>query len=574
MAIQPKVLYSLLKEDLSDRFSPTFLTDCEGEMWPDMTPSEAAGYSIYHSFLKKLETGRTKETDRKAEEKFFACNSACEDWSLPNLYDSRIETLLGEVRRAVYEFWFKDGDPVSECHPYDLLERGSVGPGVSVGSEGNSFYAKLFSSRLTCSDLSLYNWYRRYIQSLPEWSNAENIRIENYGSASVAASNRLSFVPKNDEISRCICIEPTLNTIFQAGIGRILEKRLFERFGIALSNQQFDNRELARFGSLDDDIVTIDLSSASDSISVKMLRWLLPEHLFAQLWKYRSHSAEVKGRGTVPLHMISTMGNGYTFPLQTMIFACTVVAAFRFRGIPESVGGTRWTWGVNGDDIACPELISRDVIDLLNILGFRVNHDKTFVKGPFRESCGHDYFSGRNVRGVYVKTLKTPASRYAVINLLTQFETRTGISLRRTIGALLKTVKPLVVPLFENMDTGIRLPMYWAKRSVDRERDIPGQPFHYGWSYECLIAQPRTIFVKHDKIVVPRSCKRLIYNPSGLLISFLQRGINGGKIGVREDFVRYTVKRRVTSQWDTDSGGHCDLPGLWCDTTVVHVLGN
>lgn len=543
MAIQPKVLFSLLKEDLSDTFGPSFLKDCEGEMWPDMTPRQAAGYSIYHSFLKKLETGRTKITDQKALDKFLACNNACEEWSLPSQYDSRIETLLGEVRRAVHKFWFKDGEPILE-HPFELLEKGGIGPGVSVGSEGNSFYAKLFSSRLTCSDSSLYNWYRRYISSFPEWSNAENIRIENYGSASVVASNRLSFVPKNDEISRCICIEPTLDTIFQSGIGRILESRLAERFGISLESQQFDNRNLARFGSLDDDISTIDLSSASDSISLKMLKWLLPESFYKQLVKYRSSSTEIKGRGTVPLYMVSTMGNGYTFPLQTMIFACVVVAAFRFRGIPDSVGGTRWTWGINGDDIACPSLITKDVIDLLNILGFRVNDDKTFVEGPFRESCGHDYHLGYNVRGVYVKTLKTPASRYSVINLLRQFSTRTGICLDKTVNALLNSVKFLPVPPWENMDSGIHSTLHEARPYLIWDKDCQA------FQYTCLVSIPRVVRFKEGRVVVPRSCKQLIYNPSGLLISFLQRSINGGCAGVREDFVRYSTKRRITSFWD------------------------
>lgn len=559
MALKPEVLYSLLLEDLSDTFGSDFLIDCQGPMWPDMSLSQCAGYSIFHSFLKKLETGRTKDTDRLALERFITCNDSCGNWALPDLYDSRIETLLGEVRRAVYEFWFKDGEPLVD-HPFDILERGSVGPGVSIGSEGDSFYAKLFSSRLTCSDSSLYFWYKRYIKSFPEWLNAENIRILNYGEASITPSNRLSFVPKNDEISRTICIEPTLNTIFQAGLGRILESRLYERYGIALSNQQFENRELARFGSLDDDIVTIDLSSASDSISLKMLEWLLPKSFYNQLFKYRSHSSEVKGLGTVPLNMISTMGNGYTFPLQTIIFCAVVVAAFRFRGIPYSVGGVRYLWGVNGDDIACPSLIARDVIDLLVILGFRINNDKTFVKGPFRESCGWDCFLGSNVRGVYVKTLKTPASRYVVLNLLAQFTTRTGIFLPKTFGRLLETVDFNPVPLWENMDSGIRMPLVYAKPDLDKDT--------FGHVYKALVPRSRVIRITETCVVVPRSCKQLIYNPSGLFVSFLQRGIYGGKIGIREDDVRYATKRRTTSFWNSPDPSNCCSVDQWWNTTA------
>jgi len=544
MAIRPEALFDCLKEDLSDTFGEQFLKDCSLEMWPDMTPLQAAGYSIYHSFLKKLESGRTKETDCKAEAKFLQCNEHCRDWALPSHYDSRIETLLGEVRRAVYEFWFKDGEPIIE-HPFDILDKGTVGPGVSIGSEGNSFYAKLFSSRLTCSRASLYTWYHQYIQRFPDWLDAEFNRYSEYGEPSVRASNRLSFVPKNDEISRTICIEPTLDTIFQSGIGRMLESRLFERFGIALSSQQFENRELARFGSLDDDIVTIDLSSASDTISLKMLEWLLPKSFFRLLCNYRSTHSEIKERGTVELHMVSTMGNGFTFPLQTMLFSCAVVAAFRFRGIPYSVGGTRYLWGVNGDDIACPSYVSRDVIDLLRVLGFMVNDDKTFVEGPFRESCGHDYFKGRNVRGVYVKSLRDPGSRYSVINLLGQFTTRTGLFLPKTYRALLRTVKLRYVPGWENIDSGIHSTLSIANPL--RDKDIQG------FRYERLVPLSRKIRIEETRVVVPRRSKSLMYNPEGLMISLLQGGITNSSIGVRDNTYKWIGKRRSTSSWDARS---------------------
>ena len=546
MALKPEALYNCLKEDLSDTFGSTFLTECSGPMWPDMTLSQAAGQSIYKSFLKKIETGRTRSTDQRAEEKFLQCNELCRNWALPSRYDSRIETLLGEVRRAVYEFWFKDGESIIE-HPYDILERGTVGPGVSIGSEGNSFYAKLFSSRLTCSRASLYTWYSRYIKSFPDWDDAEMNRESHYGVASVTPSNRLSFVPKNDEISRTICIEPTLDTIFQSGIGRILELRLEERFGIALSSQQFENRELARLGSLDDDIVTIDLSSASDTISLKMLEWLLPEPFFRLLCNYRSTHTEIKGRGTVELHMVSTMGNGFTFPLQTMLFCCAVVAAFRFRGIPSSVDGTRYLWGVNGDDIACPSYVSRDVIDLLRLLGFLVNHDKTFVEGPFRESCGHDYFKGSNIRGVYVKSLRSPGSRYSVINLLGQFSTRTGLFLPKTYHSLYQTVKPRYVPGWENIDSGIHTPISIAREKLLRDKNI------FGLYYTALIPLNRKIRVTEESVVVPRRCKQLIYNPEGLMVSFLQGGITDSSIGIRDNTYKWIGKRRSTSSWDARS---------------------
>jgi hypothetical protein len=407
----------------------------------------------------------------------------------------------------------------------------------------------LFSSKLSCSDLSLYNWYKRYIQRFPEWSAAEEIRKETYGEPSVASS-KLSFVPKNDQISRCICIEPTLNTYFQLGFGALLESRLKFRYGIDLSDQQFKNRDLARLGSITDNLSTIDLSSASDSISLRMLHWLLPKEFYTQLVKYRTPSVEVEGVGTVPMFMVSTMGNGFTFPLQTMIFASVVIACLRWRGLtpqgyPLGQSTSDNLWGVFGDDIICPRSVTQDVIHVLSLLGFSVNSDKTFVEGPFRESCGSDFFLGSDIRGVYIKKLTDHASFYTAVNLLTRFSTKSGIHLFRLIRFLLSKVPRLVVPRWEDLSSGIHAPSFLEDvRKLSRDINLQGK------SYRVLIPHQRAMLISEDAIRVPRGSKKRIYNPNGLLISLLQGSINASKILVRQDDVKWRRKRRVTSFWD------------------------
>jgi hypothetical protein len=561
MALKPEVLFHCLKDDLSAHFGSDFVAKATqfGPFWPDMSHQEAAACSLLNSFLKKLETGRTEETDQAALVKFLACNSACENWQLPSQFDSKTETLLGEYKRAIYEFWFKDGFALWN-HPYSLLDQGRVGPGANIEARGGDFYTKLFSSPLSCSHISLYSLYSRYTQSFPVWRDAEINRKNAYGEASVRPSSRLSFVPKNDEISRCICIEPTLNTYFQLGMAEILNRRLSERFGISLDTQQFKNRNLARLGSITDGLSTIDLSSASDSISVAMLKYSLPPDFFRELMKYRCAAVDIKGRGTVPLHMVSTMGNGFTFPLQTMLFACVVVACMRFRGIPVRGSGSDQLWGVNGDDIVCPKLVTSDVINLLALLGFSVNNDKTFVEGPFRESCGSDFFRGTDIRGVYVKTLSTPGSRYSVINSLARFSTKHGICLTKTLRALYNSVKFLPVPRWANSDSGIQLPLSIARKHLQWDRST--------YSYRYMSYEPLACYLRCDdeKIVVPRRSKSRIYNPDGLLISFLQRSVYSSKIGVRVDHVPYRAKRRFTSCWDSELKfipGHPDYGMDW-----------
>jgi hypothetical protein len=545
MALTPEVLFKCLTDDISDQFGPEFVADASkyGPLWPGMSLQEAAASSLLASFLKKLEVAQTKNADDAALVKFLACNAACKEWRLPDRIDLKTDIILGEYKRAIYEFWFRDGYALWD-HPFALLERGRIGPGANILARGGDFYTKLFASPLSCSDVSLYVWYRQYIKRFPLWETAEVNRLSHYDESSVRPSSRLSFVPKNDKISRCICTEPTLNTFFQLGIADYLESRLSERFGISLASQQFKNRNLARLGSITDGLSTIDMSSASDSISIEMLRYSLPPDFFRELMKYRCASVDIKGRGVEQLHMISTMGNGYTFPLQTMVFACAVVACLRFRGIPVKGNMSDELWGVNGDDIICPSEITGDVISLLKLLGFSVNDDKTFVKGPFRESCGSDFFMGSDIRGVYIKKLSTPGSRYAAFNQLARFSTKTGIGLSKTLRTLYNSVKFLPVPCWANSDSGIQLPFASVKKYLKRDPHIQGYKY---LSYEVV---PPLIRVTENEVVVPRRAKRRIFNPDGLMLSFLQRSVYSMSMGIRVDVQRYRTKRRSTSCWD------------------------
>jgi len=334
---------------------------------------------------------------------------------------------------------------------------------------------------------------------------------------------------------------------FQLGIGAVLEGHLAYTFGIHLDSQPERNRELARIGSETGLFSTIDLSSASDSMSLKMLEVFLPRNVLAWLKCFRSPLATI-GDESIELNMISTMGNGFTFPLQTIFFSCIVSAAAKSRGFKlfQSLEDKRrysGNYGVFGDDIICHKLITRDVLRLLEITGFKVNADKTFIEGPFRESCGYDYFSGHNVRGVYVKTLKGQNSRYALINNLNIWSARHGITLSSTQKYLLSTVRYQPIPPLENEDAGIRVPLSMvSKLKMDKHCQ--------SIKYRVDRARPSKLLIKGDRILVPTKEKKRLYNPSGLLISFLQGSIVSCTITIRHDRTLYATKWNVTPNWD------------------------
>lgn len=546
-------LYSSLLDDLSKVVPMETLL-----LWktspPDiatLSPKAVACYSLMKAFLKKLKVANSSRHDSKALLKFLHVNSNCRNWRL-DLKTEHDQILFGELKRSIYDFWNRSGFPLVTSD-YTILDHSRCGPGASVGGRGGDFYTKMFSSPLTSTSHYLYHVYRRYIRTFQQWHDAEVVRKGYYGKIDVVKGSRFSFVPKNDEISRTICIEPTLNQYFQLGLGHILELRLDEAYGISMASQQFKNRELARIGSVFDNLVTIDLESASDSLSLSMLRTVLPRDFYDLLVRLRSPYSEIPGLGWFELDMVSTMGNGFTFPLQTMLFSCVVLAAFRVNGVQPLYprGNDNGNWGVFGDDIICPRFVVEDVFRLLDILGFKINKDKTFVEGPFRESCGADFFLGRNVRGVYIKSVDTPQERYAVINQLNLFSTRTGIQLSKVVQHLTSTVKFLPVPRWENFDSGLMVPRSLAGK-------LPISSRYQSVLYSRYQAEGVRLTIGETARVIrgPRSAKRRLWNPYGLHISFLQRSINAYSIGVRHDPVRYRRKLGVAPSWDSTPTTH------------------
>jgi len=544
MDLNPQALYSLLRRDLASYVSDQDLDFlAKNDLWPDASLTEAACASILKSILKKLRIRNSKEQDRQAATKFMAINERCRKWEL-QLQNSREEALYGEFKRAIYEFFTPEGFDLVDNH-LTVLDVSRCGPGASLEARGGDSYTKLFSSPLTCTDPTLYFWYKRHCSYFPSWDSAEKFRAAQFGDKSVVVGNRLSFVPKDDKVSRSICTEPSLNMYFQLGLGHMFERRLLSMFGLNMSTQPFKNRELARLGSQGWGYVTIDLSSASDSIALSMLESVVPRGIMNLVKLYRSPVSSVPEFGEQQLWMVSTMGNGFTFPLQTAIFACICKAAFTMNGVkPINPRGTHHgNWGVFGDDIIVPDSICHDVFKLLDILGFTVNPSKTFVKGPFRESCGGDYFHGRDIRGVYVKSLDTPQDRIAVINQLNLFSTRTGIQLPCTVQALVQSVPWLPVPPAENDVSGIKVPSSLV-------RNLPYCVSHQSILYTRYEAVGAKLRIYEDRIKVPRGARWRLYNPDGLYISFLQRCINSSTIGVRHDTVKYKRKRVSSPFWD------------------------
>jgi hypothetical protein len=286
----------------------------------------------------------------------------------------------------------------------EISRNCAFGAGASIGVHGNAtnIARKVLSTKWTVSPGAFTYGYwammrdpnlrdvlleSRGLVSCLDWSTSKSAYSDK---TQLVNYNKISFVPKTAKTHRAIAVEPLLNGYLQKGVDEVMRKRLL-RVGIDLRDQS-ENQRKARLGSLDDSedsFSTIDLSSASDSISIGLARNLLPPDWFDFLNAIRSHSYELNGRLNV-YHKFCSMGNGFCFPLETLIFAACCVSC--------GAGSPGTDFSVYGDDIIVRRKHFGRVLKSLRTIGFLPNASKTFCSGLFRESCGADWFGGVDVR--------------------------------------------------------------------------------------------------------------------------------------------------------------------------------
>jgi hypothetical protein len=212
----------------------------------------------------------------------------------------------------------------------------------------------------------------------------------------VIPGNSVITVPKNFKTDRTIAKEPCMNVYIQKGIGSVIRRKL-KSVGVDLNDQR-NNQNAARLGSIDGSLATVDLSMASDTVSFSLVEFLLPNDWWWALEQCRSPVGVLTDGTVIRYQKFSSMGNGYTFELESLIF-WAIAQQVCCTNIWERDNSVL----VYGDDLVirstkCPELLRR-----LWQAGFTPNAGKTFFEGPYRESCGKHYFLGAEITPFYVR---------------------------------------------------------------------------------------------------------------------------------------------------------------------------
>ena len=267
----------------------------------------------------------------------------------------------------------------------------------------------------------LFSWEHLYGINTIHQSNREVIEPRNELPVKVVS------VPKTMKTSRIICVEPTAMQYAQ----QLTAKRLIRSLrpvGLLSHlnfNDQRPNQVAAKKGSIDGSLATVDLSEASDRVSVKLVSIvfrhspLLLRHLFG----CRSTRAMMQDGSVFHLRKYASMGSALTFPVEAICFLMICIAAvchkrnvFDRLGRPKSLQAfekARKDILVFGDDLIIPSDCIELAREYLQAFGLKVNERKSFSKGGFRESCGMDYYRGELVTPIYLRQDPPLSSRDA-----------------------------------------------------------------------------------------------------------------------------------------------------------------
>jgi hypothetical protein len=174
---------------------------------------------------------------------------------------------------------------------------------------------------------------------------------------------------------------------------------------------QGPNQTMACRGSRNGDLATLDLSEASDRVSLRLVTSLLFNYgdFLEAVLAARSVRADVPGFGVIPLTKFASMGSALTFPMEEIVFLTIIFYAIEQelgeRLTRHDIASYRGRVRVYGDDIVVPvELVPR-VVSALELFGFKVNRSKSFWTGKFRESCGKEFYDGHEVTIFRVRQL-------------------------------------------------------------------------------------------------------------------------------------------------------------------------
>jgi len=399
-----------------------------GALTDDACPSAVDEVLQVCMLCYKLELPYSAEQNQAVLDKFVAT-----DQNLPSL---EVDSVVSEARRIVGEV-FKGFDP------YDILPK--HGPGaVATGEHDEDKWAfKRKYDRIH----RVYPYYEYFVPSrqslLHDIPRYRLLEKQEYGIA------RVCLVPKDSRGPRLISMEPLEYQFIQQGLGRAvmswLERHPLTRGWVNFTTQEVNQEVVVKTTRDDLPLVTVDLSEASDRVSLDLVK-----HLFGDVPELLNCLLATRTEGTILPDKDSTyvkfkkfapMGSMLCFPVQAVVYFALIRAIERYWHLPTCSY-------VFGDDLIVHQQTYPHLVRHFHKLGMQVNEGKCFTQGPFRESCGMDAFKGVPV--TYTKLRKVfPCDKrdlkgiLSAVQLQHHFYKRGYWKTARYVEQLIKSLLPI-----------------------------------------------------------------------------------------------------------------------------------
>jgi len=470
----------------------------------------AADYLVV-SFLSKwkgLKTGLDLEAE--AISKFITSENICFKTN-QRIRRARIEPIDGFIASVISTARRKISKLLGPCSLFKIEPWFGWGPGATLEIPRRRAFVDTKMSELPFAVTpAAEGLFSSVVGTDLHWSAAvSDLKLVKTNHCRIAA------VPKNAKTHRVIAVEPRANSFLQKGVGGYFRSRL-KRVGVDLDDQSQNQDGALR--AFKEGLATLDLKAASDTVALEVVYDLLPVEWALLLDDLRSPKA-VMPDGTVRiLEKFSSMGNGFTFELESLIFWAVVSSVVDML----KPGGTVLVYG---DDIICPAETAEEVIRCLDFLGFTVNKEKSFITGNFFESCGKHFFQGKEVTPIYQKeTIESEVELLRLGNRLIRYAyfRSSGDSLLEWTSSAWECVYRLAtwsryyqIPLGIEGDDGWVVP---ADRFFTRRQDV-----NFGISCKVMVF-PRTRLPAHEGVLLAWTLRRGVQQPDTCLRHLQEAG--------------------------------------------------
>jgi len=376
---------------------PTDFQSVDG-MAPDDIPTCVEAVRQICRLFNKVELPCSENRIRKAFESFIEIEREFETFSLPD--EEAAKFLV--VTRMLWGSMFGDFDPDTIVPKH--------GPGATAERlSGNQKYI-------------IRRWHDRLEPYFPLIDNgyplgtdvdSEELEIVTIVPEHDEQPVKVIAVPKTLSSPRIIAIEPVCTQYVQQGIRDYLYDKLESHWltrGRINFRDQSVNQRLAMKASRTGRYATIDLSEASDRVPLDLAMSMFEGNpvLLESILACRSTRARLPdGRIVDPLRKFASMGSALCFPVEAMYFYTICVMALldaqNLSCTQRNIFKISRRVRVYGDDIIVPCTHADAVLDYLQKYNCKVNVNKTFKTGRFRESCGRDAYAGYEVTPTYIR---------------------------------------------------------------------------------------------------------------------------------------------------------------------------